>query len=146
MKLLDKRWMALVVLAIGGGAVAQPAQPPTDDQHAFLQNEVKEDVQHVIRLQQTARRQHDIIKLTCVNDLLVQIKAEANIFDHTTGGGSEVIQTIRNLRAQADACLGESELVGDSSNSFNAPAFPLDPTQGNPPTPIEPPGYASPFN
>ena len=130
-----------------------------------LEVQVNDDLRHVKHLQEVARKQKDVIKLTCVNDKLIALKAEANIFDESRHGlqnvaaeGSERFtvfasvtdgaQNVHKLRGEADACVGEPELAGESSNGVVHPVFPDDPTVGDPfqPGSVEPPGYASPFN
>jgi hypothetical protein len=120
------------------------------------------DTRHVQHLQQIARKQKDVIKLNCVNDKLVQMKAQLNVIDQATlemqvgtssGGRStsftEITQAgdnVRNLREQADSCIGEPTLGTESANTYTHPNV-YDPTTENPfGSVVEPPGYASPFN
>jgi hypothetical protein len=170
-KFLQKRWLAAIALGIGGAALAGAAlaqsAPHGDAQGriAALASEVEQDVRHVKHLQEISRKQRDIIKLTCVNDRMVELKAQANIFDSSrhevelvsgpNGGANGALfedmqnaaHAVHRARAEADACVGEPELYGESVNGFTSPTFPDDPTLGNPFGPIiEPPGYASPFN
>jgi len=164
MKLRHKSWVT-ALLCLGGAALAQP------DKHSSLTNEdlkglevrVREDNEHVVQLRERSRKSKDVIKLNCVNDKFIQIKALAKVFDNQrilaenaiSGGGegdvfrdvSTTVSDIRKLRGEADACVGE-ELVSDSLNDYLGPTFPDDPTKGDPFVPddgIEPPGYASPF-
>jgi len=123
----------------------------------------------VLHLQATARKQKDVIKLNCINDKLVQMKAQQNIFDTahlelvpliegrnpsddanryamfgevTTGADN-----LHKLRIEADGCVGEPEIVGESKNSYTGPTLGDDPTKGDVfGNPVEPPGYASPYN
>jgi hypothetical protein len=130
-----------------------------------LDQRVKGDLRHVKHLQEIARKQKDIIKLNCINDKLIEIKAQANLFDRfhheldgmLAGNSSErvtvyaeVVEASENVhkgRAGADACAGEPELAREATNGYEHPPFPDDPTIGNPFSPgVEPPGYASPFN
>ena len=113
-------------------------------------------------LQESARREKDIIKLNCVNDKLVQVKPQMNIVDAAAAElGSardaertlvfesitQAAENIRQLREEADQCIGEPVTTGgDSSNSFTGPGAIDDPTKGFGDHPIEPPGYASPYN
>ena len=119
-------------------------------------------MRHVKILQASARRDKDVIRLNCVNDKLVQIKPQMNIFDQAiravenssesddraalfadVSGASE---NIRRLREEADQCIGEPTLSTESRSGFTGPDIPDDP-YGDPfSPPIEPPGYASPFN
>ncbi|HEU4729805.1 MAG TPA: hypothetical protein VFT22_18040 [Kofleriaceae bacterium] len=128
----------------------------------LIHESTRADARHVQHLQQIARREKDVIKLNCVNDKLVQIKPELNIVDSATaevesttdgnrmavfGSVTQAAENVRRLREEADQCIGEAITQGgESSNSFTAPPAPDDPTKGFTDTPIEPPGYASPFN
>jgi hypothetical protein len=120
------------------------------------------DAQHVLHLQQLARKQKDIVRLNCVNDKLVQIKPQLNMLEraesdlqasfnhesrHTAFNELNLIgENVRRLREEADGCAGEPILSSESSNTWTHPLIPDDP-YSNPFQPgIEPPGYASPFN
>jgi hypothetical protein len=60
---------------------------------------------------------------------------------------SQAAENVRQLREEADQCSGEPVMQGgESSNSFTGPQAPDDPTKGFPGEPLEPPGYASPYN
>ena len=133
-----------------------------------LAGQIKADARHVLHLQGKARQAKDVIKLNCINDKLVQLKAQVNIFDAahaslTAGleGGStaedkqstytEVTATagsIKSLRVEADICVGEPELFKQESTSeVKRPGIIDDP--GADPfgkRPLEAPAYASPFN
>ena len=161
---LHKRWIGAIALALGGAALAQPAPHSYELQGrvSAMETQVEQDVRHVKHLQEIARKQRDIIKLTCVNDRMVEMKAQANIFDNSrhevelsAGNGAGTVfedmmnaaHAVHRVRSEADACVGEPELYGESINGFSEPGFPDDPTLGNPFSPIiEPPGYASPFD
>lgn len=190
MKLLSKaRTLGIVAVLAGGGTLlAQPAPeptaPPSDTgatasagvdlklsigemitRSVDLDKQVKLDLRHVRHLQEVSRKEKDIIKLTCVNDKLLAMKAQANIFDsarhdlealsESTGGERQTVypsvvvaaDSVRKLRGEADACVGENELsTSESQASVNDPGLP-DPWTGNPFTEgVEPPAYASPFN
>ncbi len=57
-------------------------------------------------------------------------------------------EKIAGLRDEAEACVGEEiSYLGPLSVDVDSPDMPDDPTKGNPwdNDPIEPPGYASPF-
>ena len=177
MKRLTKLCGVMVFLVAAGQLGAQPA--PTDPKPAArtlseaemiaraeaLATEVRLSLVHVQQIQTEARTQQDIIKLSCVNDRFVMLKAEANLFDteraDLTGTDASATRDrfrsieeravkIQELRQQADACVGKVELnVADSS--FTSPVIIDDPTTSTPisdfvDTTIEPPGYASPFN
>jgi hypothetical protein len=128
----------------------------------LLHEQTRADFRHIQHQQQVARKEKDVIKLNCVNDKLVQVKPQMNIAD--TGEAElesahdaeravafETIalaaESIRRLREEADQCIGEPLIGGgDSSNSFSGPEAPDDPTKGFGGHPVEPPGYASPYN
>jgi hypothetical protein len=135
---------------------------------ATVEVQIKGDMRHVLHLQAKARQEKDVIKLNCINDKLVQLKAHVNIFDSAHGllkasleaEGSaddkqatfgEVTSTgeqVKILRAEADICVGEPELYRQETNSeVNRPQI-LDDPAGKDPfggSPFEAPGYASPF-
>jgi len=129
-----------------------------------LDKAVKIDLRHVKHLQEVSRKDKDIIKLTCVNDKLISLKAQANIFDDTrrelegaNPDGTERVAVFtrvteaadgaHKLRNEADGCVGEQELGTESLNGVDHPPFADDPTLGDPfNEQIEPPAYASPYN
>lgn len=126
--------------------------------------QVSQDYRMVVMMQAEARREKDVIKLGCVNDKLVQMKAEMNIADTSrqtvemaiqSGGAGKAVafselnesaRMIRTLRQEAGGCLGEYDLNDESANSVTHPAFPDDPTVLPFDVYMEAPGYASPFN
>jgi TolA-binding protein len=126
-----------------------------------LHEQTRADARHIQHLQQIARKEKDIIKLNCVNDKLVQVKPQMNIADQGESdleGAkdtnrmaifetiAQAAENVRRLREEADQCIGEPITQGsESSNSFTGPKSPDDPGKGFE-NPIEPPGYASPFN
>lgn len=128
----------------------------------MLREQTRNDARHIQHMQAIARREKDIIKLNCVNDKLVQVKPQMNIADSAAAelGSSregermmafesvaQAAENIRRLREEADQCIGEPITTGgESSNSFTGPGAVDDPTKGFGHHPIEPPGYASPFN
>jgi len=107
-------------------------------------------------LQETARRQKDIIKLNCVTDKLIQAKVNANIADQASSSLQENVargddagrqheftrltilnQKVQVLRTEAENCIGEDlSFVGaarvDVETDPNIPHS--DPTTA--PTPI----------
>jgi hypothetical protein len=131
-----------------------------------LQEQMNQDMVHVGRLQQKARKEKDVIKLNCVNDKMVQMKAMMNLADDkraqitdaltlSNGRGperfteySQSASEIKKLREDADVCVGVGpDYVGDSKLNVSNPAIPDDPTAGDPFSGgIEPPAYASPFS
>jgi hypothetical protein len=140
-----------------------------------LEVQIKADLRHVLHLQAKARQAKDVIKLNCINDKLVQLKAQVNIFDsaHASlkagledggegaaagdarqasfGEVTEAGGAVKTLRAEADICVGEPELFKqESSADVLRPEIVDDPGGFDPfdPSggPFEPPAYASPYN
>lgn len=176
----------VLLLMVAGQLYAQPAQPsepappvqPSEPAPAGIsladiqartaeaEIQVKADEQKLLALQALARKQKDVIKLTCVNDKMVQVKAQANLFDQSRAELASVLDTpereaafesmskivgrIGKLREEAEACIGQPELSNEFANEFKAPPIPDDPTAGVPfdedDSVVEPPGYASPYN
>ena len=151
MKRLTKIAPLLVGATILGGRLyAQTAPAPTKaapTAHARAQispeqmqrdaqtsrDAVRGHLQRMYYLQAQAHKQNDVIKLTCVNDKFVTLKAEANLFDDAQHQLLIVLQTnerfdaydrmatsaetIRRIREEADGCIGEPELARISSNA-----------------------------
>ncbi len=189
------RNIALVIaLVLGGGLLhAQPADEPdaSGDQvpevdlpmqkqaqlspkemakkSDSLIEEMKGMLKRVLQLQQTARKQKDIIKLNCVNDKLLQLKQLLNIADAARNNLTEAI-TLQNeperyhqygqitiahekgavARDEAEACIGEELIfVGPTEVQVDEPDVVDDPTEDDPFNfdldELEPPAYASPF-
>ena len=136
-----------------------------------LEVQIKGDLRHVLHLQATARREKDVIKLNCINDKLVQLKAQVNIFDSANASlkaglessssaddkqaaFAEVTSTadaIKSMRAEADICVGEPELYKqESSSDVTRPTIVDDPSATDPfgtgDGTFEAPAYASPWN
>jgi len=126
-----------------------------------------DDLEQVVRLQDVAKKAKDVIKLNCVNDRLVQIKAQRNIADETHAQLMTALQknsddrvglysslngiaeNVHSLREQAKACIGEPDLLKQESGvTVDKPEIPDDPVVLSPPDDygIEPPGYASPWD
>jgi hypothetical protein len=172
MKRLESIALVLLLL-LAGQLSAQPVQPAPahrtasdiQAQTAEAELRVKSDQQKVLSLQALARKEKDVIKLSCVNDKMVQVKAESNLFDQSRAELTAVIETdardgaflslvenaerIRKLREEAEGCIGQPELMDEAKNDFTAPTIFDDPTNGLPfttDTIVEPPAYASPFN
>ena len=125
------------------------------------------DQTRIDQLKAEARKQKDILKLNCINDKLVQVKQLLNIFDDAlsrlqlaiaTGDDPEryhrytiitvAAEKIRNLRDEAEACVGdELSYLGPLDLDVDEPDVLDDPTTDDPfdDFDIEPPGYASPF-
>lgn len=168
MKLLGKLCTALAAAGLCATAFSAPGDPGVDGDRAGLierahelQGESLVQLRTVIHLQELARKEKDVIKLNCVNEMLVQIKphmnlledAEANLPSTTDLAGTfgtvqSSADTIRQLAEQAAQCIGEPDIGNESSNSFTHPFIPDDPFIAPDPwgdSTIEPPGYASPF-
>ncbi len=129
--------------------------------------QVRTDTQHVQYLQTVARREKDVIKLSCVNDKFVRLKASSNIFDNAYASlltsldsgdrdgkfdavGAAALDT-HKAREEADACVGTVELGDQPQSTFTSPEIIDDPTTGLPfddlgDITVEPPGYASPYS
>jgi len=184
------KWVAGAVLVLASSTLlAQPAPAPTPapDEGATVPSEQqaklspaemqaqartydeqnKEHARHVEQLRMTARKQKDVIKLNCVNDKYLQIKALLNIMDAALANLEVAIlgkdddgryheftkititsEKVRALRDEADACVGEElTYLGETAVEVHEPKIPDDPTRDDPfGNDIEPPGYASPFD
>lgn len=123
-------------------------------------------IQLVTSLREKARRQQDAIKLNCINNKLVQLKAQLNIADDentdlqaaiSSNSGDRftafsslrtTVDSIVRLREEAKTCVGQAELIKQESGNVlvTHPQFPdqpqpIDPFSGE----VEPPAYASPY-
>jgi len=178
MKRLEKSALVAAAMLIAGQLYAQPA--PTGGEAPKKQRSSEEmkstgvelvaqlrtDIQHVQHLQSDARKERDVIKLSCINDKFVKLKAESNIFDSRYAEFLGAVETAavfekyemllaaststRKIREEADGCAGKTELQSESAIDVIAPELPDDPTTGLPfddegAVLIEPPGYASPY-
>ncbi|MFN0247179.1 MAG: hypothetical protein ACKV2T_09725 [Kofleriaceae bacterium] len=136
-----------------------------------MQEQLDTAYQNVVRLRDGVRGQKDIIKLNCINDRIVQIKAQLNIADAARTSLfssldrnsderhahfqslSEAADGVRKLKEEANGCAGAPEIVKQEGGvEVSHPYIPDDPTIVDPfdpqtwdPNEIEPPGYASPF-
>lgn len=149
---------------ISGQVTVTLTVPEMTDKIAELDKQTEDDAAYVLRLQIKARKDKDVIKLNCINDKLLQIKALRNIiegaktdFDIAVSGNSADEQqyqftritmsadNIRALREEANACAGEiPDHIGETSVDWTGPDIP---PEDNPfGVEVEPPGYASPFN
>jgi hypothetical protein len=151
-------------------AAAQLSASDMQAKASTIMAQLPEDYRHVIYLKEQAKKGKDVLKLTCVNDKLVQMKAQMNIADSTNadlqaaiGSGTadgrvtffvnlqDTAGTISQLRQDADVCAGTPELYKQEAGvTVEAPDLP-DPGAGDPfgvegGDVVEPPGYASPFN
>jgi hypothetical protein len=181
MKRLTKNALLFLgAIILGGRLYAQPGPPATPapvepavnqarmtpsqmkEESQAMRERVRLDLQRVQHQQTKARKANDIIKLTCVNDKFVKLKAHANLFDNAHrellgvidtdarfGAYEQLSQTASNVqkaREEADTCIGEPELAGVSANDFTSPDIVDDPTLALPfDIEVEPPAYASPY-
>jgi hypothetical protein len=147
-----------------------PAKAPSITEMTVRAGEIKTkiegDYKHVLYIREQAKKAKDVVKLSCVNDKLVQVKAQMNIADDTDSqltaslshdGEDRVTlfatlqqtgEAIHVLRESAAACIGEPELYKqEAAGSYSKPDIPDDPTQTpeSSNNPFEPPAYASPF-
>lgn len=121
-------------------------------------------------LRTRAQKQKDVIKLSCVNDKLVQLKAQMNIADDQRSALATALEksteesqrhyrqltdtreNVRKIHEEAIACMGESDLYKQESGlEVQRPdiiddPMTIDPYEVDPTLEIEPPGYASPFS
>jgi hypothetical protein len=125
---------------------------------------IVEDSRRMLYLREQAKKQKDVIKLSCVNDKIVQLKAEMNIAQ-TTGAQLDIAitaddenrkhlfveltttaESIKRLREEANACIGEPELYKQESGvEVTEPVIVDDPNVDPFGVGVEPPAYASPF-
>jgi hypothetical protein len=180
MKLLRKYagLMALLIAVTVQAQTAPPAPkalPPAEMRLRLetIKTDIDDDLRHVLHLQALARKEKDVIKLTCINDKLVQIKAQMNIFDSASlqldaniNNTDDAPRTtfaeiekaggdIKKLRGEADGCAGELEMYKQESKSDVERPDLDDPTEDGPFEPtedgdqtgaeVEPPGYATPY-
>jgi hypothetical protein len=145
---------------------AQPALSAADMQTRMtgLQTQISDDARHMLYLKEQAKKQKDVIKLSCVNDKLVQFKAQQNIADTTVdqlqvalaknsdernslfAEYTSTAEAVKRLREEAASCIGAPELYKqESGNTYYHPDFPDDP-HGTFGFEVEPPAYCSPFN
>jgi hypothetical protein len=163
-----------LVAAIGGGAVLHadtPAPAPRvlsvsemTTKATAVRAQLGEDNQKVLALKEQARKLKDVIKLNCVNDKQIQVKAEMNIADMANDQLQGALQknsddrqaafaqligaadAVRRLREEASACIGEPELFKqEQGGTVESPDIVDDPTQQNPfqGGELEPPSTAS---
>lgn len=141
----------------------------------IMSAQMQADYQQALRLKDVAKKQKDVIKLNCVNDHLVEMKAQLNLADAakakltSTGGDgnakvspetsavfelySAKAESIREQREQSAACIGVEISKQDTGLEVSAPDVTDDPNDVDPyggtdlpGVVIEPPGYASAFN
>jgi len=169
MKLLQKILFGAAVVVAGGTLYAGPSDDVDARLNAKmgeLDTQVRGDLDHIVSLQAIARKQQDVIKLSCVNDRYVKAKAGANIFDNArvdlasshdeesrtraTASLNSATDTVHTAREEADRCVGSTEIQSDANTSYTKPDVPYDPTVGGLPLgggqTIEPPTYSTPFH
>lgn len=173
MRSLPKFAVLAALLGTGTAIFAAPeaAQTPPASvsemaaKSAAMKSQIDEDGRYLLHLREIAKKRKDVIKLACVNDKLVQIKAQQNLADNTNtqlqaslqNNSDERMtlfadlqrqsQTIANLRQEAQACIGEDELFKQESGVVvEHPEIIDEPPVGPPNLDVEPPGYASPFH
>src|SRR3990167_6192917 len=161
MKRFTKIGVAITVLIAGGQLAAQPSSAPAPGpapattssadltaaqmvaKSEVMSADVRAALQHVQHLQATARQEKDIIKLTCVNDKFVEMKAAANVFDGTAATftssldtddrvgafdeSTKAAATVQKLKEAADTCVGKAELLTSEADS-TSPDIIDDPT------------------
>ncbi|HZI44611.1 MAG TPA: hypothetical protein VFD53_05280 [Ilumatobacter sp.] len=151
-------------VTVSGSITAKLSTQEMLSQIATLAVTSENDAQSVLRLQIKARTDKDVIRLNCINDKLLQIKALRNTLDEAkfqfdaSVGDAEgqahqyalvtvSAENIRTLREEAQACAGEDDMfVGPSQVNVTGPDIPDDPSDDPFDDPIEQPGYASPYN
>jgi hypothetical protein len=153
-------------------AQAQPAKQLTIQEMRQglekIRAQVEADFREVMHVREIAKKNKDVIKLNCVNDKLVLLKAQQNVADTSgeqlTGSLDSnnderfsqyasldaTAGQIKSLREQAQACVGELDVYKQESGiEVTKPDIVDDPTVTPfPPDSfdVEPPGYASPFD
>jgi len=131
-----------------------------------LKAQIEKDSKSMRHLQAVARKEKDVIKLSCVNDTIVQLKAEQNLFEDaerifTVEVGqdpasarddfdamSTSASNIANLRAAAEACVGVPELYKqESATTVDHPDLddPIMPDEPPFDPSLEPPAHPSPY-
>jgi hypothetical protein len=153
------------VSRVSGGTTGRLSIGDMTIRAAGIESQIKDDYRHVLHQQSVARRAKDVIKLNCINDKLVQLKAQMNIFDGIHSSLTSALagtnderyalfgevtlagENIKRLRQEADVCAGEPELYKQENRpEWRGPQIPDDPTSGDPfGQGVEPPAYASPF-
>ncbi len=177
MKNAKKIALVLSVVGVGGlgiatlyadsplGSLSGKNSTEANSRAAEIEHQIKSDFHDIVLMQAESRRLKDVIKLNCVNDKLILVKAEMNIADAarqqvqveiSVGSKpdreswfSQLVASetrIRDLRQEADACLGKFELAKESGSTYTHPDFPDDPSVIPFDIYTEPPAYASPFN
>jgi hypothetical protein len=161
--------VGLLALAVTVRAQTAPPAPSLDQmkaQSAAIRTELQAQNRHVLHLQAVTRKDKDVIKLTCVNDKLIQIKAQMDLADNAatdveantpTSAESfaemqKIAEAVKKLTSEADACAGALDMYKQESKlDVERPEVPDDPTQDDPFTPdtmfpdVDVPGFATPY-
>ncbi|HTJ45203.1 MAG TPA: hypothetical protein VL463_24020 [Kofleriaceae bacterium] len=123
-------------------------------------------LRHVTQLREKAEKEKDIIKLNCVNDKLMPMKAQVNLGDASRRSLDQLISAgddkgryaayadltisqdkVKDLRDEADACVGDAlTYVGKTDVQVTGPDNPLVPGDDGFGEGIEPPVYRTPFD
>ncbi len=131
---------------------------------AKIRTGILDDSRRVLYLRAQAKKQKDVIKLSCVNDKIVQLKAQMNI-SQLTGDQLDLAienehetrkmlfiefrttaEAISRLREEASTCIGEPELYKQESGIVvTEPDIIDDPNHDPFDLDVEPPAYASPY-
>jgi hypothetical protein len=157
--------MSTLLLA---GTVTAIAAPESRDllktKADSISMQMQEDYRHMMALKERAVKAKDVIKLNCINDKLVQVKARLRIGDaqkleleyaldkdsapSVLGQYEATAHEVSRLREDSRACLGEGELFKQESGlTVQRPDIVDDPGVVQPTIiEVEPPAYASPFN
>jgi hypothetical protein len=188
MKMLYKSLAAL--LLVSGGATALNAAPGSKDADKVVDgksdkkkeepkdlsiadikvqaeastNAVKEDVKQGARLRLKAKKSNDPSYIPCVNDNILKLEAQANLFEKAAAdvgdalavvnadkgnaalsSANKIAAKIHNLREAAEACMTPKEMFyqGESQVEFNG--VKTDDPDGARGDQTESPGFASPY-
>ena len=130
-----------------------------------MMNNILSMLRHVTQLREKAEKEKDIIKLNCINDKLMPLKATANVADRQRKWLDDAIgasndkdrfsafadltishDKAKDLRDGADACVGDAlTYIGKTDVQVTGPENPLLPGDGFGEG-VEPPTYRSPFD
>ncbi|MFT3695024.1 MAG: hypothetical protein QM831_17940 [Kofleriaceae bacterium] len=183
MKMLGK---ALSLVAFFAGTAVLRADNPAPEKPkltnadistkaAGLETQIQEADHQLTLLKAKAVKMKDVIKVNCVNDKLVQAKAQMNIADNASsalqiamaknndeerntefGNLSQAADSMKQLKEEAAACIGAPELLKQENGlTVDKPFIPDDPTLDDPfhnfdPDPtqngeMDPPAFPSPW-
>jgi hypothetical protein len=142
-----------------------PSEMRTQATHSIAA--MQDNLKRIVQLQETARRQKDVIKLNCVNDKLLQVKQLLNIAESANTNLQEMIaradeegryhefgriqiahQQATVLATEAENCVGEDfTFFGETEVTVDKPTMPDDFDFGDGPNfpDVELPPLASPF-